>query len=794
MIGRTLSHYRVVEQIGAGAMGVVYRAQDLHLPGREVALKVLPPSLLGDESAIRRFRKGAIALSRLRHPHIAEIYDLDSDGGQVFLIMEYVPGETLSALLDRGGLSEREVLKLGIQLTEGLAAAHEQGVLHRDLKPANVRVAPEGRSKILDFGLAKLLPTVPGEPLGSDASTETQEIVGTLAYMAPEALRGERTDPRTDVYSVGVMLYEMACGRRPFQAGSGPALVAEILSRPAPPPGRFKPQLSHELEGVLLKAIEKEPDRRYQSARDLLADLRRIETPSSSQQMAQRRRRRRVALTALAFVLPLAALLLAAWWRSPNRWGSPAIRGPSVAVLPLANLSGDASQEYFADGMTEAIITDLARIGALRVISRTSSMRFKGTRLRPTQVARQLGVGHVLAGSVQRNEGGRVRITAELIDARTETDVWADQFDGDIQDVLTLQSQVAQSVARQIQVLLTPDESRRLAVARPVDPQAYDLYLRGRAAFYLYSSGGLREAVRWYSAAIARDSTFAPAWAGLSMAEAQHFNIGADVDTMRLTRAVLFANRAIRLQPDLAEGSFALGFADGLRGDWLGARRAELRAIELEPNHAPAHSYLGYVYEDTGFLASAQKESERAIALDPFLAPPYWTLSLIAHSLGDHRRALEMLRRSPLRDTPLTAPAEARELFELGDLPGLDSLAAKIATYHWEAETFDLPRAFQVMAREGKPFQPALSESLGSVGAAPARAVVVLGSIAAFGGAEDASFVLLEAAVRGGYCNETLLRRAREFARMRATPRYQRLLRRASELHRGLAETWKLTD
>jgi len=790
MIGKTLSHYRVEEKIDEGGMGIVYRAHDLHLTGREVALKVLPAEFVQDQAAIRRFRKGALALARLKDPRIAEIHDLDSDQGEVFLVMEYVPGETLSERLRRGSLPEREVLRVGIQLAEGLEAAHERGVLHRDLKPANVRLTPNGDVKILDFGLAKLLPMPGTDSAASSGSTVTEEVVGTLPYMPPEVLEGESSDRRSDVYSLGVMLYEMICGKRPFQASTRAAMVIEILTKDPQPPSRYKPQISHELETVLLKAIDKSPARRHQSAGDLLADLSRLENPSGPQRVAKRRRRvRRIAGTSLTVVV------LATAYAFIIAKGCPAPpNNRSIAVLPLRDLSADPSHAYFAEGMTDAIITDLAKIGALRVISRTSTMQYRGTKLRPDQVAHQLHVGRVLAGSVQRDSSGHVRVTTELIDARSGTDMWADQFDGNMQDVLALQKEVARTVAQKIQVVLTPSERKRLTVARPVDPEAYDLYLRGRAAFYLYSPVGLNQAVGLYRAALSRDSTFAPAWAGLALAEAQHLNISADSDTTHIGRAIVLAHRAVDLEPDLAEASFALGFAEGLHADWVNARIALLRATELEPSLAPAHSYLGYIYENTGFLTSARKESERARSLDPFLAPPYWTLSLIYHAQGDHRTSLALLKSSPLPDTPLAALVEAREFFELGDKAELDTLANKGTALGWDHDTIEILHELAQYAKNSIPLSSDIRKILGEVNPIPVRAVVATASYAAIGGAPATALKLLEVAVGRGYCNVAYLRHGEEFTGLRALRRYLKLLASASAEHDALAKAWGISD
>src|SRR5215469_10049500 len=372
MLGHVLGHYRIIENIGAGGMGVVYRAHDAHLE-RDVALKVLPTGAVANESARKQLRKEGLALSKLNHPNIAIVFDFDTQEGVDFLAMELVPGEALNQRLRAGPLKEREVLNLGTQLGEGLAAAHAQGIVHRDLKPGNVLITPEGRLKILDFGLVKLLgPSA--DPDATRSQDETRAVSGTLPYMSPEQLQGEVVDARTDIYAAGVILYEMTTGQRPFKEILSTALVNDIIHKTPPPPGRLNPKLSPKVEEIILKCMEKLPENRYQSAKELTVDLRRLMAPSTAvpaqppPQVSWA-----YATVALTVLLGVGALVGAhvGWWHRLLRHSQPG-RIESLAVLPLANLSGDPQQEYFADGMTDAVIADLAKIKAMKVISRTS--------------------------------------------------------------------------------------------------------------------------------------------------------------------------------------------------------------------------------------------------------------------------------------------------------------------------------------------------------------------------------------------------------------------------------------
>src|SRR5712692_7231452 len=409
MIGQTLGHYRILEQIGAGGMGVVYRAHDERLD-RDVALKILPASALADEAARRRFRKEALALAKLTHSNIAHIYDFDTQDSTDFLVMECVPGQTLAQKLNAGSLPEKEVAALGGQIAAALEEAHERGVIHRDLKPGNILVTPKGQAKVLDFGLAKLL-RPQGDAQATQTFSETQGVAGTLPYMAPEQLRSEALDGRTDIYALGCVLYEMATGRRAFPEDTAPRLTDAILHQTPVQPRAISARVSSQLEAIILKCLEKDPETRYQSAKELAVDLRRLGTPSATTIVAARPAIARVGWRKLA-IGGASAIAVAGLLAAFNVGGvrerllgkssaTPQIR--SLAVLPLENFSRDPEQEFFADGMTEQLITDLAQISALKVVSRTSVMRYKGSAKSLPEIARELSVDGIVEGSVQHS-------------------------------------------------------------------------------------------------------------------------------------------------------------------------------------------------------------------------------------------------------------------------------------------------------------------------------------------------------------------------------------------------------
>jgi eukaryotic-like serine/threonine-protein kinase len=623
-VGINLGHYRIAEKIGAGGMGEVYRAHDEHL-SRDVAIKVLPSGTLSDQSARRHFRNEALALSKLNHPGIATIYDFDTQDGVDFLVMEYIPGITLSEKLAGRPLAEKEVIALGMQLAEALAAAHAEGVVHRDLKPGNLRVTGDGRLKILDFGLAKLrVPVMPSA--ATESIDQTLAMVGTLPYMAPEQLLGEEADARTDIHAAGAVLYEMATGQRPFGKMEHAQLITAILRQAPAPPAQLNPQVPAELERLIGKCLEKEPENRYQSAKELAVDLRGLGTPSSvtaSWRVVERPRPRvrRKVLLGLAGVLVVTAVLLGlnavSGWRE-RLLGKKAGTGiHSLAVLPLANLSGDPEQEYFADGMTEELITDLSKIGSLKVISRTSMMQYKDARKPLREIGRELGVDGVIEGSVRR-VGDRVRITAQLIYAPSDTHLWAESYDRDLHDVLKLQGEVAQVIANEVNAKVTPQEQARLSGKRPIEPDAYQAYLQGRYYWNKRTEEDIRKAIGYFQQAINKDPNYALAYAGLadSYLVMSLYSSAPWQDTYRQAKAA--ATKALEIDDNLAEAHATLASTRaGEEWDLAGALTELARAIQLNPNYATGHQWYAEYLICSGDAEKAIAEIRRAQELDP---------------------------------------------------------------------------------------------------------------------------------------------------------------------------------
>jgi TolB-like protein/Tfp pilus assembly protein PilF/predicted Ser/Thr protein kinase len=623
LVGLELGHYRIVEKIGAGGMGEVYRARDEHLT-RDVAIKVLPPGTLIDESARKHFRKEALILSQLNHPNVATIHDFDTQQGVDFLVMEYISGLTLSEKVAAAPLPEKEVLRLGVQLAEGLAAAHDHGVVHRDLKPGNLRVTSDGWLKILDFGLAKLRRPVTASA-ATESLSETQAIAGTLPYMAPEQLLGGEVDARTDIHAAGSVLYEMATGRRPFAEVERSQLIGAILRQAPAPPRQLNPQVSAELERIIGKCLEKELENRYQSAKELAVDLRRLVAPSTvtaSWRGVEKpwSRAGRTVLLGLTGLLAVSAVLLGLnvnGWRERLFGKEAGVRIHSLAVLPLANLSGDPEQEYFADGMTEEVITDLSKIGSLKVISRTSVMQYKDTRKPLRQIGRELGVEGVIEGSVQR-VGDRVRITAQLIFAPSDMHLWGESFERDLNDVLMLQGEIAQVIANEVNAKVTPQEQASLAGKRPIDPEAHQAYLKGRYYWNKRTEEGIRKAISYFQQAVNKDPNYALAYAGLadSYLVLGVYSSAPWQETYRQAKAA--ATKALEIDDNLAEAHAALAvIRAGEQWDLRGALTEFARAIELNPNYATGHQWYAEHLICLSDAEQAIAEIRRAQELDP---------------------------------------------------------------------------------------------------------------------------------------------------------------------------------
>jgi eukaryotic-like serine/threonine-protein kinase len=610
--GTLLGPYQVLRALGAGGMGEVFLARDTRLD-REVAIKVLGPRAFEDPAARGRFRQEALALSRLSHPNIETVYDFRSAAGTDFLVLEFVPGETLAARLQRGPIPEREAAELGAQIADALEEAHERGVLHRDLKPANVIVTPKGRVKVLDFGLAKLLqaPEDESQTLGLTVAGST---LGTIPYMSPEQLLGEPVDARTDLYALGVLLYEMMSGRRPFAAPLSTALTNEILHGRVAPPRELVPTLTPLAERVVLRSLDRDRGRRYQTAAELGGELRRLVTPQPIENAA--------------LAVPATS------------------RITSIIVLPLENLSGDPDQEFFVDGMTEELIACLAQVRALRIISRTTAMRYKGLRKPLAEIASELNVDAVVEGSVRR-AGDRVRITAQLIDAATDRHLWAKSYERDLREVLTLQGEVAQAIVEEIQVTVTPGEESRLRGSRTVHPEAYEACLKGRYMIERRTEASLRGGLAHFEAAVRLDPTFGLAHVG--MADAYNlmgfYSILAPGEAF--PRAKTAALRALEINPASAEAHTSLAYSTLYHAwDLPEARRQFRRAIDINPKYSTAHLW----YANLLFISDGYEESLAEFRLsrnlDPLSMPANTSFGWLAYYYRRYEEACVQLHKA----------------------------------------------------------------------------------------------------------------------------------------------------
>ncbi len=650
MIGQTVSHYRILEKLGAGGMGVVYKAEDTKL-GRSVALKFLSEELCEDRQALKRFQREARAASALDHPNICMIHDIDEHEGKPFIAMELLDGQPLDHRISGRPLPIDEVLDVGIQVSEALEAAHSKGIIHRDIKPSNVFVSEQSMAKVLDFGLAKVQkPT--GDLTSSSSLTEQNAMLGTVPYMAPEQLRNEAADARTDLHALGAVLYEMATGRRAFIETLGPQLMDAILHELPVSPRAFNPKVPPELERIILKCLEKAPQNRYQSAKELAVDLRRLRAPSVSAVTAQAKPPRaswRVAAGAATGVVAVAVLLVALNVGGLRDWllgRAVAPRIQSLAVLPLANLSGDPGQEYFSDGMTDALIAELGQIGSLRVISRTSAMRYKKTDKPLPQIARELGVDALIEGSVLRS-GDRVRITAQLIGAVPERHLWARNYERDLRDVLALQGEVARAIADQIKANVTPDVQVRLARSNPVNPEAHEAYLRGRYFWSKRTEEGYKKGVGYFEQALEKDPAYALAYTGL----ADCYYLLATYDFLppkeAYPRAKGAATKALELDEALAEAHTSLAAVKSeYEWDWLGAEREFKRALELSPNYATGHHWYSDHLGVMGRHEEGIAESKRAQQLDPLSLIINTVVGLRFYQARRYDEAVEQLRKT----------------------------------------------------------------------------------------------------------------------------------------------------
>ena len=650
MIGKTIAHYRITQKIGQGGMGVVYKAEDTPLK-RTVALKVLPPGYVDDDDRKARFMQEARAAAALDHPSICTVHDVGEADGQAYLVMAFVDGKTLTELIRERELGAVRAVNLAIQIGEGLQEAHDKKIVHRDIKSANIMVTQKGRAKILDFGIAK--------DLSSGDAGRSKLVFGTPSYMSPEQTIEKRVDQRSDIWSLGVVLYEMFTGKLPFRGEYEAAVVYSILNEEPAPMGAGTADLRAEIEKIIRKALEKKPQDRYQTVADMVLALK-----AASLQLETRKKPATIASLPAAArassrkwpAIAAALIVLAGlgFWFAPSVEFGVGDRPPgatvpgqtqtSLAVLPLTNLSEQQDEDYFAAGMSEQLITTLAQIESLRVISRTSVLRYKDANIPVGQIAKDLNVSYVVEGSVQ-HVGDRVRITAQLIDAATEELVWTQSYDRDMRDVLALQSEVARSIATQIQVKLSPTEELRLSRVSPVNPKAYEDYLRGRFFSNDRTKESLEKALEHYRMVVADSPDSALAYAGIADTYILQANHGFRRPQEAAPLAKEAALQAIAIDDTLAEAYSTLGYIQSnIEWKWQDAEASYLKALELYPGDATANQRYGIYLARMGRHGEAIEARRRAHDLDPLSLTINNARGVILYMGGRYQEAVSQLR------------------------------------------------------------------------------------------------------------------------------------------------------
>jgi len=606
LVGQTVSHYRILEHLGGGGMGVVYKAQDLKLD-RPVALKFLSPERTQDPQARARFTHEAKAASALQHNNICTVHDIDeTTDGALFIVMDLYDGETLKEKLDQGPLQISEAIRLAVQIADGLAEAHSAGIVHRDIKPANIHITKGGIAKILDFGLAKLG--------GRALLTTAGSTMGTAAYMSPEQARGEQTDHRTDIWSLGVIMYEMVTGQRPFRGEYEPAVIYNILHDDPEPIENLRPEVPERLISAITRALAKQPSARPESAEQLLHEI-----------------------------------------RNPDVREPAAPSEKSIAVLPFTNMSADPDQDYFCDGLAEEIINSLSQLGDLHVVARTSSFAFKDQRTDVREIGRKLNVRYVVEGSV-RTGGGKLRITAQLINVNDGFHLWSERFDRMMEDVFAIQDEVTMQIVKALSVKVGTRERSLVEKGHGADLESYTLCLKGRHFWSTYTEEGFKKGIQCCEQAIARNSNYALAYAGLAVC---YTFLGYYLylnPKEEFKKAEAAAKKALQLDDTLAEAHLALAWVKMCRDrDWNGAEAEFNRAIVLNPGFAIARAFHAALLSVLARYEEAVAEAETALALDPLSPLCGGTLGLRYYYARQYQKAVDIFQKT-LELVPQFAP------------------------------------------------------------------------------------------------------------------------------------------
>ena len=625
MIGQTISHYRIVEKLGGGGMGVVYKAEDLELR-RFVALKFLSDDVAKDSQAAERFRREARAASALNHPNICTIHEIGTHDGRAFLVMEYLDGTTLRHKIAGRPMDSEAILDLGIQIADALDAAHSQRIIHRDIKPANIFVTNRGQAKILDFGLAKIVVktddvALSAETIESDERlTNPGSTMGTLAYMSPEQVRGKELDSRTDLFSFGAVLYEMCTGTLPFRGDTNGAIFDSILNRSPISPVRMNPDIPTKVDEVITKCLEKDRNLRYQHASEIRADLQRLrrdtesgKTPAASGEGNRKQSLLAVAVLAVGAVAVLAAAagLFFHYFHS-----NPEIGVDSVAVLPISSSAASEGGRVLEDGITNSLIDSLSQLPNLRVMSRSAVAHYKGKDVDPVVVGRELNVKAVMTGVLVQRDGN-IDLSIELVNARDDSHIWGKQYTRKVSDILSLQEELARNLSFRLMPKLSNDARAKLAKQGTADPEAYQLYVRGETYQDTLTGDGWKRALEFFQKAVAKDPSYAAAYAAMAHTYAWLGFFGLMPDSEARQKATEAATKAVQLDDSLAEAHAALGYAAMFNWDWQRSGTELRRALDLNPNLAQAHLYYGQYLATQGKFVEGVAEHKAALELDP---------------------------------------------------------------------------------------------------------------------------------------------------------------------------------